>query len=52
VCPVFLAKATRLHWPIPDPASAEPLPREVMLQRFRTARDTIEGLLERFRDGE
>lgn len=48
VCPVFLGKATRLHWPIPDPASREPLPREVMLQRFRTARDTIKELLAAF----
>ncbi|MEW6435241.1 MAG: arsenate reductase ArsC [Myxococcota bacterium] len=42
VCPVFLGKATRLHWPLPDPASAEPLPREVMLERFRAARDELE----------
>jgi arsenate reductase (thioredoxin) len=52
VCPVFLGKAKRLHWPIPDPASKEALPREVMLERFRTARDTLQGMLERFRDGE
>src|SRR5690554_2307938 len=49
VCPVFLAKARRLHWPIPDPASKDPsIPREEMLTRFRTARDTIRGMLERF----
>ena len=48
VCPVFLGKARRLHWPIPDPASKDPsIPREEMLARFRTARDTIRGLLER-----
>lgn len=42
VCPVFLGKVTRLHWPIPDPASQDPsLSREEMLTRFRTARDTI-----------
>lgn len=46
VCPVFLASATRLHWPLPDPASAEPLPREVMLERFRAARDDIARRLE------
>jgi arsenate reductase len=51
VCPAFLGKAKRLHWPIPDPASKEPLPREVMLQRFRAARDAIEEMLKRFRDG-
>lgn len=48
VCPVFLGKARRLHWPIPDPASSDSsIPREDMLARFRTARDTIRGLVER-----
>jgi arsenate reductase len=43
VCPVFLGEARRLHWPIPDPASDDPsLGREEMLQRFRSARDTIQ----------
>lgn len=47
VCPVFLGKARRLHWPIPDPASEDPsIPREEMLARFRTARDTIREKLE------
>lgn len=47
VCPVFLGKARRLHWPIPDPASKDPsIPREEMLTRFRTARDTIRRMLE------
>lgn len=50
VCPVFLGKARRLHWPIPDPASEQPLEREVMLQRFRTARDEIKSRLEKWRD--
>jgi arsenate reductase len=46
VCPVFLGKARRLHWPVPDPASKDAtLPREEMLLRFRTARDTIRGKL-------
>jgi arsenate reductase (thioredoxin) len=49
VCPVFLGKARRLHWPIPDPASPDPsIPREEMLRRFRTARDTIRGKLEAY----
>jgi arsenate reductase len=49
VCPVFLGKARRLHWPIPDPASKDiSIPRKQMLERFRTARDTIHGLLEDF----
>lgn len=49
VCPVFLGKAKRLHWPIPDPASKDPsIPREEMLGRFRTARDTIRGMIQRY----
>ena len=49
VCPVFLSKARCLHWPIPDPASKDPsLSREEMLTRFRSARDTIRGMIERF----
>jgi arsenate reductase len=47
VCPVFLGKARRLHWPIVDPASKDPsIAREEMLERFRTARDQIQGRLE------
>lgn len=47
VCPVFLGKARRLHWPIQDPASKDPsLPREEMLTRFRGARDQIQARLE------
>lgn len=47
VCPVFLGSARRLHWPIPDPASTDPsLSRDELLQRFRTARDTIRAKLE------
>jgi arsenate reductase (thioredoxin) len=49
VCPVFLGQARRLHWPIPDPASKDAsISREEMLTRFRTARDTLRGMLERF----
>ena len=49
VCPVFLGKARRLHWPIPDPASKDAsIPRDEMLRRFRVARDTIRGKLEDF----
>ena len=50
VCPLFLGTARRLHWPIPDPASKNPnIPREEMLERFRSARDTIRDKLERLR---
>lgn len=49
VCPVFLGKARRLHWPIPDPASDDPgLSRDELLARFRTARDTLRELIDRF----
>ncbi len=47
VCPAFLGKARRIHWPIPDPASDDPsLGREEMLARFRAARDRITRHLE------
>ncbi len=49
VCPVFLGKAIRLHWPVVDPASHDSsLPREEMLKRFRTARDSIRTMIELF----
>lgn len=47
VCPLFLGKARRLHWPIQDPASKDPsIPRDEMLIRFRTARNQIQARLE------
>ena len=47
VCPVFLGKVRRLHWPISDPASKDhSIPREEMLTRFRTARDQVQVKLE------
>jgi len=47
VCPLFLANAKHLHWPIPDPASPDlSIPRPSMLERFRAARDTIREKLE------
>jgi arsenate reductase len=46
VCPVFLRPVRRLHWPIPDPASAEPLPDDELRARFRRARDTIAAHLD------
>jgi arsenate reductase len=53
VCPVFLGSARRLHWPIPDPASRDAsIPREEMLARFRTARDTLRVMLEKFAEQE
>lgn len=47
VCPAFLGKARRLHWPIQDPASQDTsIPRAEMLKRFRSARDQIQARLE------
>lgn len=40
VCPVFLGKVQRLHWPINEPSSGRTTP-EQLLQGFRIARDDI-----------
>jgi arsenate reductase (thioredoxin) len=42
VCPVWLGKARRVHWPLPDPAAA---PEPDRLQRFREVRDAIDERL-------
>jgi extradiol dioxygenase family protein len=42
-----LAKVRRLHWPIQDPATNDPLlSRDEILTRFRTARDQIRARIE------
>ncbi len=47
VCPVFLGKVARLHWPIEDPATSDPaLTPEQMRARFRKARDEIRSRLQ------
>jgi arsenate reductase len=47
VCPAFLGRAERLHWPIPDPASEDPaLGPEALRARFREAREEIRRRLE------
>lgn len=47
VCPAFLGQATRIHWPIPDPASSDPsLGRTEMLARFRAARDELKSRID------
>jgi arsenate reductase (thioredoxin) len=40
VCPVFLGKAKRVHWPLPDPAAVEGTGKE-RLQGFREVRDEL-----------
>ncbi|MBL0311239.1 MAG: arsenate reductase ArsC [Holophagaceae bacterium] len=50
VCPLFLGKAERIHWPIPDPASDDPsLTPEDLRVRFRAGRDEIRRRLEQLR---
>jgi len=39
-CPVFLGKAARLHWGLPDPAAVEGSPEE-RLDAFRAVRDEL-----------
>jgi arsenate reductase len=40
VCPVFLGKAKKHHWPFPDPARKD-LQEEEQLKLFREVRDAI-----------
>lgn len=43
VCPLFLGAVHRLHWPIDDPASADPsLTPDAMRARFRRVADEVE----------
>ncbi|MEQ8275802.1 MAG: arsenate reductase ArsC [Deltaproteobacteria bacterium] len=47
VCPVFLSKAPKLHWPLEDPdRKDEALTDEERLEYFRIARDAIDARLE------
>jgi arsenate reductase len=46
VCPLVLGGASRLHWPIDDPASPDPtISDEQFMARFRRARDEIDARL-------
>ncbi len=46
VCPVFLGKAMRVHWGLPDPAGAGGS-SEKQLERFREVRDELRRRLVR-----
>ena len=46
-CPVFLGKATRIHWSFDDPAAVEGTEAE-RLAAFRIIRDQIETQLRKF----
>lgn len=51
VCPAFLGRAARWHWPIADPASSDgSLSRDGLLERFRVARDSIAARLQEVAD--
>jgi protein-tyrosine-phosphatase/N-acetylglutamate synthase-like GNAT family acetyltransferase len=42
VCPVWRGTLTRMHWPLPDPATHDPGdPGDVVRARFRTVRDEL-----------
>ena len=45
-CPVFLGKAARVHWALPDPAGAGKTEEE-QLQKFREVRDELRRRLAR-----
>ncbi len=45
VCPVVPGRVERLHWPLPDPASAPP---DEAPARFRVVRDELETRLRAF----
>ncbi len=47
VCPIFISKAKKLHWPLPDPAGHEGTDEE-QLNRFRLTRDDIHKRLKSF----
>ena len=40
ICPVFLGKAHRVHWGLPDPAASTG-PEEIRLNAFRSVRDEL-----------
>jgi arsenate reductase len=46
VCPVFLGKAMRVHWGLPDPAGAQG-DEAAKLQSFRSVRDELRRRLTR-----
>lgn len=47
VCPVFLGRARRLHWPLPDPAATPP---DAAPARFRAVRDELRKRLLALKD--
>jgi protein-tyrosine-phosphatase len=46
-CPAFLGHATRLHWPLPDPAAVD-ASEDARLAAFRETRDELRRRIARF----
>jgi len=46
-CPVFLGKARRLHWGLPDPAASKGM-EDARLNAFRQTRDALRRRITRF----
>jgi arsenate reductase len=46
ICPLFLGKAQKLHWPLPDPASPQSS-EAAQLDLFRKVRDEIHTRVEK-----
>lgn len=46
VCPAFLGKAKKIHWPFPDPARIPMTDNTRRLEEFRKVRDEIKGKVE------
>lgn len=47
VCPLFPGEGEKMHWSIPDPASASGSEEE-RIEAFRAARDDIDRRIDRF----
>ena len=47
VCPVLASKATKLHWPLPDPATKD-MDETVLLAQFRATRDALAEKIQEF----
>ncbi len=48
VCPVFLGRARKIHWPFADPGVQGSATREEKLASFRQVRDAIRDRLSRW----
>jgi len=49
VCPTVISKAKKVHLPLADPATKEPISESEALVRFRIARDAIHEKLKRLK---